>query len=397
METSFARQRRWLTLALLGWQLGPVTVVAQTPAAQGRDAALGTSGRTVANVAAGAQVVPASSVTDAALPPGSQRIDAVYQMATRATSVSQIQQALDDCDRLQTQRLDAANQQYLQQLRAWLLNRRGEAYALSASRLAEAGKSDDAIRWERQAIADFEASLAAQPQWRSYHNRGVSLAMLGDYKAALASFSSAIELNPGYPNTRFNRAELLLELGEYEQAEQEYTDVLKLDPEDVDSRIGRGHARFYMAQFEPALEDFDQVVQRRPENAVAYADRADLYAYLGRWELAARDYRMAVRLDNSLGRAYQSAAWLMATCPDERFRDTQLALKAARRAIELDGTGDYRYLDTLAAAQANASQFGDAAQSAQQALQSAPQDVRAELQQRLALYQAQRPFRDAPH
>jgi Flp pilus assembly protein TadD len=60
----------------------------------------------------------------------------------------------------------------------------------------------------------------------------------------------------------------------------------------------------------------------------------------------------------------------------------------------MDGVADYRYLDTLAAAQANAQQYAAAVQTLQRAMQNAPQDVRAELQQRLALYQAGQPFRD---
>jgi tetratricopeptide (TPR) repeat protein len=104
---------------------------------------------------------------------------------------------------------------------------------------------------------------------------------------------------------------------------------------------------------------------------------------------------MAIRLDNSLGRAYQSAAWLMATCPEQRYRNEQMALRSAQRAIELDGSADYRYLDTLAAAQANARQFTEAQQSVNKAIESAPSDVVSELRQRLALYKSNRPFRDS--
>ena len=86
----------------------------------------------------------------------------------------------------------------------------------------------------------------------------------------------------------------------------------------------------------------------------------------------------------------------MATCPDEKFRDEGLALRAAERAIELDGQEDYRYLDTLAAAQANAKRFQEAQKSVQMALKSAPQNVVPDLQQRLTLYQSSRPYRDIP-
>jgi tetratricopeptide (TPR) repeat protein len=322
-------------------------------------------------------------------------LDGLYQLAASAKTVAELNQALEQCEALRE--LDASQEvlAYRNQLEAWLLNRRGEDYSQSAGRAMEAGNDSEAIRLEQKAIADFSASVERLPQWKPFHNRGVSLAMLDRYDEAIASFDEAIQLNPTYPNTIFNRAELHLELTHFAQAERDYTEVLRLDESDTAARIGRGHARFYLEKFDQALEDFSHVIQQEPDNAIAHADRADLYAYLGRWEEAAVDYRQSIKIDKGLGRAYQSAAWLMATCPDDRIRNVEYALRAAKRAIELDGTADYRYLDTLAAAQANARQFREAQTALKQALELAPQDVLAELNDRLALYQAQRPFRDA--
>jgi hypothetical protein len=44
----------------------------------------------------------------------------------------------------------------------------------------------------------------------------------------------------------------------------------------------------------------------------------------------------------------------MATCPDSKMRNTDLALRAAQQALELLGRKDYRALGTMAAALANA-------------------------------------------
>lgn len=351
------------------------------------------AGRGVGQGAVGTVAPATATATSAA--DGRVSIEQLYQAAQQAKSVQQLEQTLGQIQQLQQNAQGSGHEQYLTQLQAWLLNRRGEAYALAAGRASEAGNEQDAVRWEEAAIGDFAASMQLDPQWRAYHNHGVSHAMLGNYDQALTSFEQAVTLNPQYPNTRFNRAELWLEMGKYAEAEQEYSAVIGLNPEDVDSRVGRGHARFYLGKFDESLEDFNEVIRRQPDNAVAYADRADLHAYLGHWEQAARDYRMAIKLDKMLGRAYQSAAWLMATCPEDRFRDPALALKAAQRALELDGQGDYRYLDTLAAAQANAQQYDQALQTMQQALKVAPADVQPELQGRVAQYQARQPFRDA--
>ena len=90
-----------------------------------------------------------------------------------------------------------------------------------------------------------------------------------------------------------------------------------------------------------------------PRNPERITNRGDAYRSLGQWEQAANDFRQAVNLDNHFGRAFQSVAWLMATCPDEQYRHPDLAVRAAQKAIELDGDEDYIYLDTLAAAFAN--------------------------------------------
>ena len=323
-----------------------------------------------------------------------QAIDALYKLSSEATTVGQIQQAIIRGENLRAQPLGNETLQYLNELQAWLLNRRGEAHSQAADRSSESGSEKDATAQEQQAQADFLASIELNPHWRAYHNLGVSLAMTGSYDQALKHFDAAVDRNPNYPNTRFNRAELWLEIGKYEWAEREYSEVIRLNPDDVDARIGRGHSRFYLGRFDEALSDFNEVIQLQPNSAVALADRADLYAYLGRWEEAAQDYRAAIGLDKQLGRAFQSAAWLMATCPEDNYRDTALALRVAERAIQLDGTVDYRYLDTLAAAQANANQVQEAQQSLQSAIKVAPVEIRPELQERMTLYQAQKPFRD---
>ena len=92
---------------------------------------------------------------------------------------------------------------------------------------------------------------------------------------------------------------------------------------------------------------------------------------LAEWQDAASDFRTAIELDSKLSRGYASAAWLMATCPDEQYRNAELGLQAAKRAIELRGNADFDLLDTLAAALANADRFDDAAKAISQAIELA--------------------------
>jgi hypothetical protein len=77
-------------------------------------------------------------------------------------------------------------------------------------------------------------------------------------------------------------------------------------------------------------------------------------------------------------------------------------LRNAQKGIELAGEGGedhYRYLETLAAAQANAGQFEDAKATQAKAIEAAKQasvglQAATRMQERLQLYESGRAYRD---
>jgi predicted O-linked N-acetylglucosamine transferase (SPINDLY family) len=81
----------------------------------------------------------------------------------------------------------------------------------------------------------------------------------------------------------------------------------------------------------------------------------------------------------------------MSTCPDAKYRNPALAVRAAKKAIQLGGK-DCRGLDTLAAALASAGQFETASQTGRDAVAAAPADAHEMLQHRLSLYQSHQPY-----
>jgi tetratricopeptide (TPR) repeat protein len=87
---------------------------------------------------------------------------------------------------------------------------------------------------------------------------------------------------------------------------------------------------------------------------------------------------------------------MLATCPDKKIRNSKAALEAARRAMELDPSGDHRYLDTLAAAQASAGQYDEAQKTIRRALKAAPAEAAALYRGRLALYAGGQSLRTKP-
>lgn len=322
-------------------------------------------------------------------------IQQAYQKTKSAKAVEDYAAIIDLCQQAQAFELSPANDEYVNQLQAWALNRRGEAFVEQAATLLTTGESQRAAEFDGKALADFEASVKLDAErWKALHNRGVSLALVGKYEAAIADFSSVVELKPDYQNAWFNRAEIQYELGEFQDAAADYTRALELAPTDFGALTGRGHAHFQLQQFAKALVDYSSAIEVATDRSGAYANRGDVYRKLQRWEEAAADFRKAIELDPSSPRGYQGAAWLMATCPEDRFRNAELGLQTAAKAAELAGQQDYQILDTLAAAHANTGDFDQAITAISQAIKLAPAQQATLLAQRLELYNAGTPFRE---
>ncbi|MFV2069022.1 MAG: tetratricopeptide repeat protein [Pirellulales bacterium] len=311
---------------------------------------------------------------------GIDLIRQAYAESLRSQTADQYSQVIAACREGIAHGVTLETKKYAERLMAWALNRRGESLARDGH--------------EREALADFNAAIRLdKTRWRALHNRGVSYAMEGKTADAIADFDRAIQLNPNYANAYFNRGEMEYETGQFEEAIRDYTEAIRLAPEDSAAWNSRGHAYFQVGKHREAVRDFTEAVRMDPKNAAALTNRGDLFSKLGYYAEALRDYRRAIEIDPDLGRTHQSVAWLIATCPDEELHDANLALTAAQRAIELDGEDDPKYLDTLAAAHADAGQFDVASQIVTKAIRLVPQRDSKPYRTRLALYQQRKPYR----
>lgn len=325
-------------------------------------------------------------------PAGAEQLSRqAYQSAQTAKTLEELTESLRICSNAMKASPTPGQKKYIQELAGWIYNKRGEALV----RLAEQTAATDEKRsaeYEQAAANDFDLSVRFDnTRWKSRFNRAISKAMVGDYDAALLDLNFVLEQEPNHKNAHFNRAEILLQRGEYEQAVMDYGQVVTLDPQDAAAYAGRGIALAAIGRTDEAVVDLNAVVRLEPENASAYVDRADLYAAMGDWKRAASDYRVAIKLDGESARAYQNVAWLMATCPEEQYREPALAVKAAKRAIDLQGP-TYLGLDTYAAALASAGDYARAISAQQQAMNAAPPAERQMLASRLALYRQRQPY-----
>jgi tetratricopeptide (TPR) repeat protein len=303
-------------------------------------------------------------------------VEQAFETSKTATTDEQFTKVITLCRRGLELKLDARQATYTRRLLAWAYNQRGEVRA-------DAGE-------DQKALADFDQSLATMPGWRATHNRGVSYAACGKLAEALTDFDAVIRTKQDYAPVWYNRAELRAQQGDFQGAIDDYRQALHLRPSDAAALAGRGYSFYQLGKYEPAIADFCRSLDLDPKQASTLIYRAAAYYETGHYGQAADDCRTAVRIDPNSPTAYQATGWLMATCPDERFRDSKLAVKAAQKAIELRGRKTFRDLETLAAALACDGQFQLAAETQRQAIAALPphlEELSADFKQRLKGYE----------
>ncbi len=117
--------------------------------------------------------------------------------------------------------------------------------------------------------------------------------------------------------------------------------------------------------------------------------------------LRERDYAHALAAYDELARrfpdlveAHCASAWIRATCPDARYRDSKLAIAAATRACELTKWQDHGSMEVLAAALAEAGDFERAVEWQQKVVALNTSYAKNQIcRDRLGLYLSEKPCR----
>lgn len=314
------------------------------------------------------------------------------KLSDTAKNQDELTRLIDICDEANQLELGQEQVEYFNKLEAWARNKRGEIYAETSLMTDDLEKIQ---KLEAAALKDFSLAIKKNPKhWQAIHNRALSYALLGQIEQALADLDLAIQLNPKFETAIYNKAELLYEASHFAAALKQYQTVLKLNPKDVGAMTGQAHCFYRLENYEAAMMAYGQAVKLAPKNALVLSNRADAYSDLGYFKEAILDYKQALTLEKDLPRAQQGLAWILATCPDDTYRNPDLALRFAKAAVTQSDGLDFRYFDTLAAAEAATGQFDVAKQRLGEAIKKAPTSEKPFLQHRLALYEKRQAYRE---
>jgi len=115
----------------------------------------------------------------------------------------------------------------------------------------------------------------------------------------------------------------------------DWSRAIELDPKGVPAWISRGMAYSDLGQHDKAIADFSHATELDPQDVQARTSRGEAYGLLGQHEKALADFSKAIELDPHNARPHNDLAWLLATCPDARYRDTRRAVELAEKAVNM--------------------------------------------------------------
>ncbi|REJ95126.1 MAG: hypothetical protein DWQ35_07095, partial [Planctomycetota bacterium] len=132
-------------------------------------------------------------------------------------------------------------------------------------------------------------------------------------------------------------------------------------------------------------------IELTPFTAIFYESRASMYRVTGQSSAASADAQRAADLRQAYGDSM--LAWQLATARDENYRDGDEAVRLATSACRTTNYRYWPYLDTLAAAYAEAGNFEEAIRQANRAYELAPEGQKSDVAARRRVYQEGRPYR----
>jgi tetratricopeptide (TPR) repeat protein len=294
------------------------------------------------------------------------------------------------------------------------------------------GEAWTAIGEYDRAIADYTEAMRREPEsFEPIFNRGYARAKKGEYDKAIKDFDEVILRNPRFTEAFWTRGIVHHANGEYDQAIRDFDEAIRIRSW-IDPRVYcfRGIAWRAKGDNDGAIKDFDEAIRRARETVagVLVSSSRDLakreYAYAiggcrqaiwqcreagaafdlrgrawlakGDYDKALQDFDEAINVNAHFELAYINKAFLIATCPVEKYRDGKKAVELATKACELTGWKDSRAIATLAAGCAQCGQFEEAVKWQKKVLEDTPFLKREgeKARKRLKLYEENKPCRE---
>jgi protein O-mannosyl-transferase len=234
-------------------------------------------------------------------------------------------------------------------------------------------------------------------------NLGLVAIQKEEFSDAKQLLRKALEIDGTNIDALGNMASLCIKEKRYADARAIFNRMIASKPKLSDDRECHAFSEMartyelegYHAEAESCLR---RAVELEPESLSLHFRLAEEEQALGKTAAALDDYSEVLRLNPSEHRALNNVAWIYAAHPNPQFRNGPKAVELLR-PLGSKPDCDSNFLDTLAAAYAEAKQFDDAVKTVDEAIDRARGEKKSaesirDMEQRAALYKKKHPYRD---
>jgi tetratricopeptide (TPR) repeat protein len=266
-----------------------------------------------------------------------------------------------------------------------------EAYYNAAVNAVRLGRVEEAIGY-------FEEVLKREPDHApAMSDLGFIYANLARYRESEDYLRRAIGLKPADERAHYNLGHLLVLEDRFDEAVIELRRALQINPERGEYHQMLGNVYGRLGQPAKAISEYERAIEVNPRLPSARLRVAEHHLSNGESKRAKEELRAVLELAPNSRMALLQLTWILASDADASLRDGAKAVRLAEGAARLTQHGDAAALDALAAAYAEVGRFEDARETGHRALERASargsEELVKEVEDRLELYEAGRPYR----
>ena len=136
-------------------------------------------------------------------------------------------------------------------------------------------------------------TASAQTKSEMFFEIGNYLSISGDFKSAIMSYDSAINLNSKYKEAYYFRGMAYQELEEFNRAIGDFNKAIELDSDYLDVYISNAICKNKIKDYQGALIDYDNAIRLDSSNADSYKSRELIKLILNDKNGACSDFKKA--------------------------------------------------------------------------------------------------------
>jgi len=211
-----------------------------------------------------------------------------------------------------------------------------EAYNNLGIALMDQRRVDDAIEAYRK------ATQLKRHYTEAHINLGHALMAKRLTNEAIAEFETAISINKHDPVAHNNYGDALMRNGQLDEAIIEFQRAIELKKDHVSPHNNLGNAWVAKGRLDDAIAEYRKAIDLDGDAPDPYCNLGIILTRKGRYKAAIDVYSDAMKRIPNNAKIRNAVAWLLATCPDKKFRDPARAVELAQLAVNGSrNNGDY--------------------------------------------------------